>query len=96
MNISTLKSAVMASDIGPLAQSVMTLPFRSRWESGQRQSTFLKLTAADARAFEEYQSMLRLRSSLSSRASADRARLKKLPKPGDTFGTVARRPCPVI
>lgn len=38
-----------------------TNPNPSNGRSGERRSTFLKLTDADARAFAEYQSMLRQR-----------------------------------
>jgi hypothetical protein len=77
MNISILKSAAMAGDIGQSVQRSMTRLSKNTLENGQRQSTFLKLIDADARAFEEYQSMLKQLSLPSSRASGGLAQLKK-------------------
>jgi len=88
-NVSTAITSV-------LVQRSMTEKPTASGIDGQPRGTYLKLTDEDARAFEEYQSMLKQRSSRLSRESDDHARLKKLPKPGDTCGTAVRRPCPVI
>lgn len=87
------------------ASTGLTTVLAQRWTTarptafgtdGQPNGTFLRLIGEDARAFAEYQSMLRQLSSPSSPASDDLARLKKLPRHGAASVTGARRPCRVI
>lgn len=96
MSISILKSAATASDIGPLALKSMTRPFKIVWPNGQHPGTYLKLTDEDARAYEEYQSMLRQHSLPSSPVSAGPPLSKKLQKRGADSVIGERRPCRVI